>query len=34
MTNTAVLEMMIGGYNHLAYTDKYIIGFVFNGAIY
>ena len=34
MTNTTVLEMMIGGYNRLAYTDKYIIGFAFNGTIY
>ena len=34
MTNTAILEMLINGYNRYAYTDEYIIGFTYKGVVY
>lgn len=34
MTNTVIFQKLINGYEELAYTDKYIFGFVYDGVVY
>lgn len=34
MTNTVIFQKLINGYEELAYTNKYIFGFAYDGVIY
>ena len=34
MTNTVIFQKLINGYEELAYTNKYIFGFVYDGVVY
>ena len=34
MKNIAIMNLLVEGYESIAYTDNYIYGFRFNGAIY
>ena len=34
MTNTTMLNYLQDGYNSIAYTDQYILGFKFKGVVY